>query len=1122
MDPPARSACSLAGMLEATTVGPDNQRTLHSLLAEGIVELYKDRPTNPVDAANWLARWMKDNNPARGKDLQPMEGYSARSTREVRPASGGVAEVLQGKLSSAEVVLGDDPSVVRSIADPLISSNPFVVFVLGGPSCGKGTNCARISKEFGFIHLSTGDLLREEVKKGSDIGKEAKAIMEQGLLLDDSIVLRLLKKAMTAAVTEGRGSKFLVDGYPRSLDQANMFEKEICPVSLVLYFDASDAAMTERILERGKTSGRVDDNIETIGKRLKTFHDCTEPAVEFYGRLGKLRRIPADGTLDDVYTLNDPFFPLCGGREKLSVVFVLGGPGCGKGTNCSRISRDFGYVHLSTGDLLRDEVTKGSQIGLEAKAIMEQGGLIGDSIVLKLLEQAMVNSISEGRGTRFLIDGYPRSLDQALLFEHTICPVNFVLYFEASDEVMTERILERGKTSGRVDDNAETIKKRLDTFHACTEPALEFYDSISRVRRVCSHGTLDEVYSLARTHFSANVLCIVGGQGSGKREIAKIMQEDFGYKAVYVADLLRGTPEGRVVVESGEIADASLVGPRVVSELKRLYQTAGGSANFVVVGYPRTQQQMAFLEEQFPGNYQILNLIFKKLGDMVSAAISSGSVGDISFRALQRAAESIYSGQEMGTLLATYNNVTTSIVLEGSSTSPENIVKDCVKPQLRIVAADDDSGRDLVRTLAETGEHILVDVNKVIEAEIARATSTGMRLHALTEADQDLPVEMVAQLICTVVGTQEVVARPTHERTTWLTCQKDNLMRTVTGLKQYFVVDQIIIVGPTSCDGRLIRSLRDTARENVAVVSGTVEQMATMVASNGLPESFVILGLPYVGKSSVAEALSDRIEGSFVANLQKVAENMSENLDAVSPEIREALDPEGPGIEKASDEVKAQLMSSFVTSHSSGMAIFDGYPGNGASASMILGKVVGLPKGVAILEGPPELIRTRAEKAMEGEFNEEAYEQAQAEARAALVEFEEYLKEAGVRVKHVDISDGNPITKGEIESVVLAETIVKNFLRPTACLVVSNLDSSKLADMVDETAPYGSSGEELVVVALSLEHVIVYKACADEGSQGLATSKMEKIVEELEKQMPPTRLQVVTSIEDFRNSLQSA
>ncbi|KAF4717750.1 adenylate kinase, partial [Perkinsus olseni] len=369
---------------------------------------------------------MENNNPVGGKaELananQPKEGS--------RASSRNLADKLEEKLSAAEVVPGDDPSVVRSAADPLASSNPFVVFVLGGPGCGKGTNCARISKDFGFVHLSTGDLLRDEVKKGSEIGREAKAIMEQGLLLDDSIVLRLLKKAMTAAVVEGKESKFLVDGYPRSLEQAHMFEKEICPVSLVLYFDASDAAMTERILERGKTSGRVDDNIETIGKRLRTFHDCTEPAVKFYSRLGKLRRVPADGTLDDVYSLaqhvfqpaaieavhdlnlfekkRDPFLPLCGGRDKLSVVFVLGGPGCGKGTNCSRISQDFGYVHLSTGDLLREEVARGSPIGLEAKAIMEQGGLIGDDIVLKLLEQAMINAISEGKGTRFLIDGYP-------------------------------------------------------------------------------------------------------------------------------------------------------------------------------------------------------------------------------------------------------------------------------------------------------------------------------------------------------------------------------------------------------------------------------------------------------------------------------------------------------------------------------------------------------------------------------------------------------------------------------------------------------------------------------------------------------------------------------------------
>ncbi|KAF4722419.1 adenylate kinase [Perkinsus olseni] len=928
-------------MLEATAIGPDGQRTLHSFLADGMVELYKNRPTNPVDAANWLAEWMENNNPVGGKaELatanQPKGGP--------RAASRDLADKLEEKLSAAEVVPGDDPSVARSAADPVASSNPFVVFVLGGPGCGKGTNCARISEEFGFVHLSTGDLLRDEVKKGSDIGREAKAIMEQGLLLDDSIVLRLLKEAMTAAVVEGKESKFLVDGYPRSLEQAHMFEKEICPVSLVLYFDASDAAMTERILERGKTSGRVDDNIETIGKRLRTFHDCTEPAVKFYSRLGKLRRVPADGTLDDVYCLaqavfqpaaleavhdlnlfekkRDPFLALCGGRDKLSVVFVLGGPGCGKGTNCSRISQDFGYVHLSTGDLLREEVARGSQIGLEAKAIMEQGGLIGDDIVLKLLEQAMTNATSGGKGTRFLIDGYPRSLEQALLFERTICPVDFVLYFEASDAVMTDRILERGKTSGRVDDNAETIKKRLDTFHACTEPALDFYDRISRVRRVCAHGSLDEVYNMAKTYFFANVLCIVGGQGSGKRAVAKILQDHFGYKVVYVADLLRDTSDGRAVVDRGDVADASLVGPLVVDELTRLYRIAGGCANFVVVGYPRTHQQMSFLKEKFPGNYQILNLRFRKLGDLVSAATKSDSVRDSSFSALQRAADNIHSGPEMHALLERYESITTSVDLEAGSITPEKIVTDCVKPKLTIVAADGESDRELAETLARTDEHMLMSADKVVDAEISRTTLIGRRMRALREAQQAVPIEIIAQLLCTAV-----VARPWNKRAVYLMCQKDGLIETVASLKEYFVVDRIIIPGPISGDGRLIRTLRDVGKEDVGVVSGAVEEMAGKVASGRLPESILLLGSPCVGKSGVAEALAGRIDGSSVASLKGAAESISENLGAASPGIREALDAEGPGIEKASDEVKAELMSSFVASRSNcGTVIFDGYP----------------------------------------------------------------------------------------------------------------------------------------------------------------------------------------------------
>ncbi|KAF4721156.1 adenylate kinase, partial [Perkinsus olseni] len=264
-----------------------------------------------------------------------------------------------------------------------------------------------------------------------------------------------------------------------------------------------------------------------------------------------------------------------------------------------------------------------------------------------------------------------------------------------------------------VDDNAETIKKRLDTFHACTEPALDFYDRISRVRRVCAHGSLDEVYNMAKTYFFANVLCIVGGQGSGKRAVAKILQDHFGYKVVYVADLLRDTSDGRAVVDRGDVADASLVGPLVVDELTRLYRIAGGCANFVVVGYPRTHQQMSFLKEKFPGNYQILNLRFRKLGDLVSAATKSDSVRDSSFSALQRAADNIHSGPEMHALLERYESITTSVDLEAGSITPEKIVTDCVKPKLTIVAADGESDRELAETLARTDEHMLMSADKV-------------------------------------------------------------------------------------------------------------------------------------------------------------------------------------------------------------------------------------------------------------------------------------------------------------------------------------------------------------------------------------------------------------------------
>ncbi|KAK1334106.1 hypothetical protein QTO34_005106 [Cnephaeus nilssonii] len=162
-------------------------------------------------------------------------------------------------------------------------------------------------------------------------------------------------------------------------------------------------------------------------------------------------------------------------REKLKktkIIFVVGGPGSGKGTQCEKIVQKYGYTHLSTGDLLRAEVSSGSARGKMLSEIMEKGQLVPLETVLDMLRDAMMAAVETSKG--FLIDGYPREVQQGEEFEQRIGQPTLLLYVDAGAETMTKRLLKRGETSGRVDDNEETIKKRLDTYYKATEPVITF------------------------------------------------------------------------------------------------------------------------------------------------------------------------------------------------------------------------------------------------------------------------------------------------------------------------------------------------------------------------------------------------------------------------------------------------------------------------------------------------------------------------------------------------------------------------------------------------------------------------------------------------------------------------
>jgi len=177
-----------------------------------------------------------------------------------------------------------------------------------------------------------------------------------------------------------------------------------------------------------------------------------------------------------------------------SVIFVLGGPGAGKGTQCEKITKMYPFVHLSAGDLLREERnTPGSQYGDLISSHIKEGSIVPVEITCSLLKRAMEKS--ELRS--FLIDGFPRNKDNLDGWNKVmegVSDVKRVLFFNCVDQVCVDRCLNRGLTSGRTDDNEESLKKRLATYKASTMPIIEHFQAKSLVSELDAAQTPEKVF----------------------------------------------------------------------------------------------------------------------------------------------------------------------------------------------------------------------------------------------------------------------------------------------------------------------------------------------------------------------------------------------------------------------------------------------------------------------------------------------------------------------------------------------------------------------------------------------------------------------------------------------------
>lgn len=178
------------------------------------------------------------------------------------------------------------------------------IVIFGAPGSGKGTQSDLMIEKYGLEHISTGDVLRSEIKKGTELGKTAQGYIDNGQLIPDELMISILAQVYDSFGPTHKGVIF--DGFPRTIPQAEALKQMLAnrghQVAAMIELDVPEEELMQRLIKRGQESGRADDNEETIKKRLVVYHNQTQPLIAWYEKEGLHRHIDGLGSLDRIFS----------------------------------------------------------------------------------------------------------------------------------------------------------------------------------------------------------------------------------------------------------------------------------------------------------------------------------------------------------------------------------------------------------------------------------------------------------------------------------------------------------------------------------------------------------------------------------------------------------------------------------------------------------------------------------------------------------------------------------------------------------------------------------------------------------------------------------------------------
>lgn len=361
------------------------------------------------------------------------------------------------------------------------------IALFGPPGAGKGTQSKLIIDKYNLFYISTGDILRKEILQKTELGLEAESIIASGGLVSDEVIVQIIEKTIT---DNPEANGFLFDGFPRTYIQAYILEglmiKLNTALNCLISIEVDKENSLKRLLERGKNSNRSDDNKTVILNRLEEYNNKTIPVIEYY----KEKKIyyPING-LKNIAEVHKSITNIVDEElnKKLLNIVLFGYPGSGRGSQATAIAKKFGLEYISTSKMLEIEIEKKSEIGKKILPFYENGKLVPDEIVVKLIESKLKN-FKNVKG--FIFKGFPRTLVQSYILDGLLkkidSSISQIINIEVPILNLISRLDARSKTNACMpyDNSTAKIVQRLQEHEKKTIPVINKYKDIHLINNV--------------------------------------------------------------------------------------------------------------------------------------------------------------------------------------------------------------------------------------------------------------------------------------------------------------------------------------------------------------------------------------------------------------------------------------------------------------------------------------------------------------------------------------------------------------------------------------------------------------------------------------------------------------